>query len=215
MKWVHISKTPFCECLIGSVGDYFTKVAPPAKGRRSYWSLKGSTRFFLAPEALLAHVPYPGGEQVNLMKTMRTLLLWMLPTVSFALSGAGLAGKVKDDLAEELEKTTCPSQTGSKLFKYTGKDQVFTVPSGITELRVRLACRRFPPIATVFLKSRHCESHASKYPIVCVLQVLTFVQILFQLRSRLTYLHYTCSLARAGVSFWSRRRRWRNQRAWF
>ena len=78
------------------------------------------------------------------MKTMRTLLLWMLPAVSFALTDAGLAAKVKDDLAEELEKTTCPSQTGSKLFKYTGKDQVFTVPSGITELRVQLTFRRFP-----------------------------------------------------------------------
>ena len=37
MKWVYTSKPPFCDSLIGSVGDYFTKVAPPAFGRRGYW----------------------------------------------------------------------------------------------------------------------------------------------------------------------------------
>ena len=116
-------------------------------------------------------------EQVTLVfvlhtTPMRTLLLWMLPAVSFALSDTGLAAKVKDDLSDELEKTTCPSQTGSKVFKYTGKDQVFTFPSGITELRVRLAFRRFPPVATVYLNSNlmHSASQSCEF-----LRVLSFL----------------------------------------
>ena len=150
-------------------------------------------------------------EQVTLVfvlhtTPMRTLLLWMLPAVSFALSDTGLAAKVKDDLSDELEKTTCPSQTGSKVFKYTGKDQVFTFPSGITELRVRLAFRRFPPVATVYLNSNlmHSASQSCEF-----LRVLSFLyKYFFSCEADSSI---WCSFVRAGVSFWSRWRRWWNQ----